>query len=61
MFYWFKRGHESLKYEAREVSPMRFELTITGPDGIERMEHFETADALHSRQLVLECELVAEG
>jgi len=61
MFYWFKRGAESLRYEAREVSPMRFELTIVGPDGIERVEHFESADELHRRQIALERELLAQG
>ena len=61
MFYWFRRGDESLRYEVREVSPIRFELTMLGPDGIERIEHFETADALHQRQLALERELQAQG
>jgi len=61
MFYWFKRGEESLRYEAREVSPARFELTIVGPDGIERVEPFESADELHRRQIALERELVAQG
>jgi hypothetical protein len=61
MFYWFKRGNESLHYEVREVSSTRFEMTITGPDGVERLEVFETADALHRRQLALERELQARG
>ena len=61
MFYWFKRGNDSLHYEVREISPTRFELTLTGPDGVERREHFETADAIHQRQLALERELTAQG
>ena len=61
MFYWFKRGHDSLHYEVREISPTRFELTLTGPDGVERREQYETADALHQRQLALERELTAQG
>jgi hypothetical protein len=61
MFYWFKRGDESLRYEVREISPTRFELTITSADGIERLEVFETAGALHHRQLELERELTAQG
>jgi hypothetical protein len=61
MFYWFKRGSESLRYESREVSPTRFELTIIGSDGIEHVESFETADALHERQLALEQELRVQG
>jgi hypothetical protein len=61
MFYWFKRGDESFHYEVREHSPSRFELTITGPDGIEPLEVFATADALHERQLAVERELLAQG
>jgi hypothetical protein len=61
MFYWFKRGNESLRYEAREVSRTRFELTIVGPDGVERVEHFTSAEALHERQVALESELQAQG
>ena len=61
MFYWFKRGAESLRYESREVSPTRFELTIISADGIEHVEQFETAEALHDRQLALERKLLAEG
>jgi hypothetical protein len=61
MFYWFKRGGESLRYESREVSPTRFELTIIGADGIEHVEHFETPEALHDRQVALERELLAQG
>ena len=61
MFYWFKRGGESLRYEAREVSPSRFELRIIGPTGPETLEVFDTAEALHERQLALERELLAQG
>jgi hypothetical protein len=61
MVYRFTRGNESLMCDVREVSPLRFELILTGPDGIERMEHFHTADALHERQLMLEHELLAQG
>jgi hypothetical protein len=61
MFYWFKRGAESLRYESREVSSTRFELTIIGADGIEQVEHFETADALHEREVALAQELLAQG
>jgi hypothetical protein len=60
MFYWFNRGDESLQYEVREGSS-GFELTITGPDGVAHVEHFDTADALHERQVALERELLAQG
>jgi hypothetical protein len=61
MFYWFKRGAESLRYEARQVSPTQFELTIVYPDGVQRVERFDSADALHQRQVSLEHELIAQG
>jgi hypothetical protein len=52
MFYWFKRG-ASRCGTSREVSSTRFELTIIGADRIEQVEHFETADALHEREVAL--------
>lgn len=61
MFYWFTRGTERVRYEVREVSPTRFQLTITGPDGVERLEQFDNAAALHRRQVTLERELMAQG
>lgn len=61
MFYWFKRGNDLIRYEAREVSPAHFELRITGPDGVERVERFDTAEALHQRQLAFERELAQHG
>jgi hypothetical protein len=30
---WFKRGHDLVQYEAREISRTQDELTILGPDG----------------------------
>jgi hypothetical protein len=61
MFYWFKRGDESVQHEAREVSPIRFELTVIGPTGVTHVEHFETADAMYQRQVALERELLTRG
>jgi hypothetical protein len=43
------------------VSSTRFELTVIGSDGIEQVEHFETADALHEREVAIEQELLAQG
>jgi hypothetical protein len=61
MFYWFTRGPELCRYEVREVSPTHYELAIIGPGGVERVERFDTADALHQRQVALERELIAQG
>jgi len=61
MFYWFTRGNDLVQYEARELSSMCYELTIVGPDGVERVERFDDPNALHSRQLALESELLTRG
>jgi len=61
MFYWFKRGNELVRYEAREISRTQYELTILGADGVEHIEHFDTADDLHDRQVAFERELAEEG
>jgi hypothetical protein len=61
MFYWFKRGDALVRYEAREVSPTHFELRIIEPDGVERVERFDTAEALHRRQVAFEQELTGQG
>lgn len=61
MFYWFKRGEQLIQYESREVSPTRFELRITGRDGIESTECFDDSDSLHRRQVQFERELAAHG
>ena len=34
MFYWFMKGIQKVRVEAREVSPTRFELTVTGPTAV---------------------------
>ena len=49
MFYWFKRGNELVRYEAREISRTQYELTILRADGVEHVEHFDTADDLDYR------------
>jgi hypothetical protein len=61
MFYWFKRGNDLVQYEARGLSSTQYELTIVGPDGIERVERFDNSDDLHQRQVAFERELAAEG
>lgn len=60
MFYWFTKGAHVLHYEARELSPTVFELTVRGP-GADRVERFARADDLHARQVQLQQELEADG
>jgi hypothetical protein len=61
MFCWFTRGDARVRYDAREISAMHFELRITGPEGLERVERFDSAPALHKRQMAFERELAAAG
>ena len=61
MFYWFKRGHALVQYEAWEASPTHYELTFIGPNGFECVERYNISHALHARQRALESELTAEG
>ena len=61
VFYWFKRGDAFVQYDVRQVSATRYELTFIGPDGVERVERYDTPDALHQRQRTLDSELTAEG
>jgi len=60
MYYWFKRGQAVARYEVRKVSTTQYELTFIGP-GVERIERFDSANALNDRQLALDRELVADG
>ena len=61
MFYWFKRGNEFMRYEARTALTGRFEFTVVAPDGTEHVEQFDNADALQARQVAFEKEIGAEG
>jgi hypothetical protein len=61
LFYWFKRGRDLIRYEAREIAPAHFELQITEPSGIERIERFDDEVALHRRQLEFEQQLAKDG
>jgi hypothetical protein len=61
MFYWFIKGDQTVRYEAREISPTHFELTVIGPGATERVERFSTADALHAREVELQAELETDG
>lgn len=61
MFWWFQRGKEFIRYEARELGKDAYELTVVMPDGTERVEHFTDQTALKDRQVTLTRELEAEG
>ena len=61
MFWWFERGGQFLRYESRETREGVFELRVTSPEGVERLETFEDSESLARRQLALEEDLVAQG
>jgi len=61
LFWWFERGGQFLRYEARHTKEGAFELRVTSPDGGERVETFDNGDALAGRQQALEEELIAQG
>ncbi len=61
MFTWFQRGAEYLRYEAREVTKERYQLTIIWADGTECVEQFGDQVALNERQLTLQRELEGAG
>lgn len=60
MFYWFQRGKDLIRYEARSLLDA-YELVFIGPDGTERVERFGNADALEKREADLLKELQQDG
>jgi hypothetical protein len=61
MFWWFHRGDEYIRYEAREVSNQAFELTVVTSDGEVRVERFTDPGASKDRQAALARQLEADG
>lgn len=60
MFYWFQRGKELVRYEARALFDA-YELVIVGPDGTEKVERFGNPEALERRETELLEELRRDG
>ena len=46
VFWWFKRGDNFVRYEARQSGEAAYELRIVEMDGTERVERFENEDDL---------------
>ena len=61
MFWWFERGGEFLRYEARDINAEGYELCVVTPDGKERKERFSDSSDLTKRQVDFERELMADG
>jgi hypothetical protein len=61
MFFWFKRREDLLRYEARQLPSGEFEFYVIDEHGKETVETFQSADALHARQLEFEREIKEAG
>ncbi len=61
MFWFFQREKEELRYEIRQNTDGLYELIITYPDGMERIERFETSAELTKRSLELNRSLQQDG
>jgi hypothetical protein len=60
MFYWFQRGKDLIRYEARSLRDA-YELVIVAPDGTEKVERFGNSGALQKREADLIGELHGTG
>jgi hypothetical protein len=61
VFWWFKRGDDYVRYEARRLDEGAYELRFIAVDGAERVEQFESEDDLVQRQRALEHSLETDG
>ena len=62
MFYFFKRGAETVQCEVRAASDgPGYEIVIIEPDGTERVERFATSEQVHGRWLELHRRFEHEG
>lgn len=62
MFYFFKRGTETVQCEVRSsCDGPGYEIVISQPNGAERIEQFATSDQVHRRWVELHKTLELEG
>lgn len=61
MFWWFERNGVFLRCEVVDSPGGGYDLRISDPNGIERVEHFPDSSGLARRQQTVERELAAEG
>jgi hypothetical protein len=62
MFYFYKKGSETLQCEVRAAANgPGFEIVILESDGAERFEWFATSDEAHSRWLEIHNRFEREG
>ena len=61
VFWWFKRGNEFVRYEARRIDERVCELRFIKADGTESIERFDDEQQLTDRQRELEHDLSSDG
>jgi hypothetical protein len=62
VFYFFKRGSETVQCEVRsKADGPGFEIVITEPNGTERTELFATSEQVHDRWVELHKRFELEG
>jgi hypothetical protein len=62
VFYFFRRGDEMVQCEVRAAAEREgYEIVITEPGGVERVESYATSDEVHSRWLELHKRFEDEG
>jgi hypothetical protein len=58
---FFEQGGQFVRCETRELPDGTFELSVTDPDGKERVERFASAHALDARLAELEASFRTSG
>jgi hypothetical protein len=62
MFYFFRRGTETVQCEVRVAGDgPGYEIVICAPNGAERIERFPTSDEVHERWVEIHKTLEVEG
>lgn len=62
MFYFFKRGSETLHCEVRpSTENPGYEIVIADQNGVERIERFATSEQVHNRWVELHTSFEQEG
>ena len=62
VFYFFKRGNETVQCEVRsEPDGPGYEIVITEPNGVQRIERFATSEQVHDRWVELHKRFELEG
>jgi hypothetical protein len=62
VFYFFKRGSETVQCEVRNaLNGSGYEIVITEPGGLQRLEQFTTSEQVHKRWIELHKRFEHEG